>query len=1058
MTNSRSAKRFSYPLLILAAVILLVLIAVTKQLRLPGQVGSPFALIQKEDIQYKGAFALPSGGKRYGATFFGYGGGAITPYTDSSGVKTLYLRGHDQYPNNIAQIKIPALGTGAAFSSLKRAEVLQNFYDITDGQATVLGKTLGTTMYVGGLLPYNNRLISNVYGFYDGLGRQTASHGVSGFNLAQSGDFKGLYKLGTTGAGFVSGYMTLIPQEWRAALGGPALTGNCCLNIITRTSSGPAASVFNPDDVGVVDPVPATQVIGYPSDKPVPGGAYGATSNIFNATTRIVGIAFPKNSSSVLFFGTHGIGTFCNGVGGATKPKLAAGEVWCYDPAVTARGVHAYPYQFQVWAYDANDLVAVKNGQKQSYEIAPYATWKLEGMDKYSSSVSMTGAGFDPETNVLYVTQGNQNNPIIHAFQITVPELKPSAPENPTSSARAPVVVASGSLTTGWATFGQVFPQGVVKDGLRIGTLSTQVDVKTRYPDGSIKYAILTAKIPETGHYDITDGGSISGTMNAVLPTAFVRFAIGGIQYTATLPNTPSSDVWLNGALVKEQRYRVVPISSTGTAHPYLDVLFDVRSYQDGSSTVDVTAQNILNKTGATTMVYDVDIVINNETVFQRATVNHYWMTRWRKVFAVGPMVESQVTLDFKNFYLANALPEFLKTITNTVPSMGATFDILKNGALNPEMGDVGGRPEIAPIPDWGARFLVHKTQAQRDYVLANGDLAASWPMHIEEATGGLLTIDAHPSFWLDYRGDAGNKPLGTSLSPLHPEINHMPTIAYLPYLITGDRFYADEMKYWGNYALIGSYQNLYQSGRCSAEGIKANKNTCGSEGLLRSNQVRGIAWGLRAITDAASYLPDAEPLKAYFANKVSNNMKWFDDYAATQLSPIGASFEDKRPENASKPPYMWIAQWEQNYLTWAIDHAHKQGFLNGDSLLDRMGKFQLSLFTSSPDYPREYGAPYTIVTGTKVSGVTTYYTSLKQVFDVYFASTNRAPVQFAGYYGSDARMILMIGIEKGWAGAQEAYDYLTPFIANAIFTNGVSDLNNRAGWALALPGSTMNN
>ena len=35
----------------------------------------------------------------------------------------------------------------------------------------------------------------------------------------------------------------------------------------------------------------------------------------------------------------------------------------------------------------------------------------------------------------------------------------------------------------------------------------------------------------------------------------------------------------------------------------------------------------------------------------------------------------------------------------------------------------------------------------------------------------------------------------------------------------------------------------------------------------------------------------------------------------------------------------------------------------------------------------------------------------------------------FAGYHGPEARLNLMIGIDNGWFGAQDAYDYLWPFV-----------------------------
>jgi hypothetical protein len=52
-------------------------------------------------------------------------------------------------------------------------------------------------------------------------------------------------------------------------------------------------------------------------------------------------------------------------------------------------------------------------------------------------------------------------------------------------------------------------------------------------------------------------------------------------------------------------------------------------------------------------------------------------------------------------------------------------------------------------------------------------------------------------------------------------------------------------------------------------------------------------------------------------------------------------------------------------------------------------------------------------------------------------------------YFGVDARLALMIGIAQGWPGAQSAYDDLYQIIGVQTYVNGVSDLANRAGWAL---------
>jgi hypothetical protein len=189
------------------------------------------------------------------------------------------------------------------------------------------------------------------------------------------------------------------------------LTGLCCVSIISRTSLGPAASVFNPAQVGVVPIVPATQVVGYPINQPTLGLCEGA-STMFNCTTVMGGVAFPEGTRSVLFFGRQGLGKYCYGTGGAS-----GGD--CYDPTDSSKGTHGYPYAYQVWAYDVLDLIAVKQGQKKPWEIQPYQTWNFE-LPFQSAARIIRSVAYDPATSRIFVTAAFSEGarPLIHVFTV----------------------------------------------------------------------------------------------------------------------------------------------------------------------------------------------------------------------------------------------------------------------------------------------------------------------------------------------------------------------------------------------------------------------------------------------------------------------------------------------------------------------------------------------------------------------------------------------------------------------------------------------------------------
>lgn len=609
----------------------------------------------------------------------------------------------------------------------------------------------------------------------------------------------------------------------------------------------------------------------------------------------------------------------------------------------------------------------------------------------------------------------------------------------------AQTAIANYNFTAGWATFGLALPAGAAANGVQVDGLPTQTDVKVRWPDGSIRFAVVSANIPAAGIYAIRSGAASSGSFTPALPAVSVTLTVNGQALVATSPSVVS-DLWLSGPVVSEGRAVVAP-----GGHPFLRVNFDTRAYSDGKARVDVSVENVLDQSGATTVTYDAAIAINGQTVYTKPAIQHYYLTRWRKVFTVASTTLSSVTPDFTPFNQSQALPPYLSLVANEVTApTGANYDVLREGALNTNMPAHGGRPELAPFPDWTARYIVHKDPTQRAMVFANGDLSGSWPIHVREAEGSatsgvgpdrLISIDQRPTVWLDSRAQGngfsyikgspmpireyGSLTPGPGQSPLIPDNAHQPSLAYVPYLITGDRYYLEEMAFWANYSLL----RTYSPGR-------------GAQGLLNGNEVRGIGWALRNMADAAAYYPDSGAAKTYFTQKVMNNLRDLDAYANAEdpvSNPFSILWTGKRPEGKNV-----IALWEQNYLAYGIDRANKQGFAGGLAHRDAIAKLQLSLFTSDPDWPRSKGAPYTITVGTLSGSTVTYFRTIGEMWRATNDNT-----QFAGYYGPEARINLMMGIERGWAGAQGAYDYLWPYIAVTPFWNGQPDLAHRAGWAI---------
>lgn len=398
-------------------------------------------LLKRSDLVYEGAFRVPKGQLGDNSTEydrFAYGGSAIA-FNPSR--NSLFMVGHP-YGNRLVEISIPQIINSNDINKLKTAEVIQPAVDITEGHLNNLaldGSPL-THPVPGGFLVYNNRLIGSAFVYFDAAYKGYRSHFYASLNWSQEGpNFHGMYIVGTdehANGGFVGGYMALIPPEWQSVLGGPALTGLGGVPIISRSSYGPCAWVFNPDDLGGKEPVPATMLVGYPQEHETLG-KWGSSykSLYYNMATEIRGLVFPFGTSSVLFFGRHGLGETgqgdsCYGIGTSDKVQ-AQQDHYCYDPVNSYKGTHAYPYVYHVWAYDAHDLALVKKGEINPWDVKPYAIWHLT-FPFAVDNAHILGAAYDPNTHRIFISEyGGERTPyepypLVHVFKVNVSDQPPA--------------------------------------------------------------------------------------------------------------------------------------------------------------------------------------------------------------------------------------------------------------------------------------------------------------------------------------------------------------------------------------------------------------------------------------------------------------------------------------------------------------------------------------------------------------------------------------------------------------------------------------------------------
>lgn len=450
----------------------ILLLAISFSLVMQATASAEDKLLQQSDFTYLGAFRVPKsdmGGPLYQGLVYG---GSVIAYNSAN--NSLFIVGHDRN-QQVAEIGIPEIVNSTDINALKEAKIIQNLYDITEGNLLNVmadgGPIPANGTKIGGLLRYGDKLIGSIYAYYDGGYNAVRSHFTSGLSFSTTGDFQGIFEVGNKPipvpqAGFVAGYMTPIPANWQTALGGKVLTGMSCLAILGRTSSGSAAFAFDPDQLGASAPAPASALLYYTLEHPTIGDYY-TSGTLYNKGTHHSGVVFPIGSRSVVYTGWQGLGEACYGPGtnraeehgnrynfpppnntcmGVTMTDTT--NPCCYDPLILNKGPHAYPYAYYTWAYDAKDLARVKAAGRiaddpspnlvdglsptstetyRPWHIKPYAHWQMTFPYKQNGFSIFSGASaYDEISKRLYVVQVQSdtgayaNWPIIHVYKVNI--------------------------------------------------------------------------------------------------------------------------------------------------------------------------------------------------------------------------------------------------------------------------------------------------------------------------------------------------------------------------------------------------------------------------------------------------------------------------------------------------------------------------------------------------------------------------------------------------------------------------------------------------------------
>jgi hypothetical protein len=429
-------------------------------------------LLSFSDLEYVGAFRVPKiSSPRGDVDTLNFGGQALGFRPGSPG--SLFISCFAPAAT-IAEISIPAPGRATTVASLPSATLLQPCADPTAGATKSVGADVNGYR-IGGILVSGGRLIVSKYAYYDASQDQTHAFFLKPDTDLSHANAAGAFAIGNAPQiGFVDGWIAPVPPAWQSVFKGPVMSGNDSIAIVGRTSSGPDAFAWNPaamTDVNVA--APSTPLFYYPLSHPMLG-AWGNTNPIDNVTnfwngsgSGYHGAVFPDGTRSALFFGSQGLDPkgFCYGVGTSDRsldrtpvPNTNGQVMYCYDPANSSKGTHGYPYQYQVMAFDLNDMAAVAAGATP-WNVKPYAVWPLvnglPGIDG-ARNESAGGAVYDPVAKRIYFSapavdqvETYSSLPVIYVWQVNAPGSGDSTP--PATPRNVAGVPGPARATVSWS-------------------------------------------------------------------------------------------------------------------------------------------------------------------------------------------------------------------------------------------------------------------------------------------------------------------------------------------------------------------------------------------------------------------------------------------------------------------------------------------------------------------------------------------------------------------------------------------------------------------------------
>ncbi len=501
-------------------------------------------------------------------------------------------------------------------------------------------------------------------------------------------------------------------------------------------------------------------------------------------------------------------------------------------------------------------------------------------------------------------------------------------------------VSSSSSQLTLPFCMGFAFRRGDVPAGCTVKSDkgSLQVTVKNRWPDGSLKFAILAGQVEALASTGVlvslilvTDAkaGTAVPTTRLAGSGAVAEIGCGSfgtVTWQGTDWNSPFK-VWAEGDAMSSWIYRK-PVG----ADAHLVAWLEVRMWANGAIEMLPWIENGYlqvagpsNKLaaysfklgGVQRMSATIDLKHHQRTPLISGPALSYWVGTDAGVIArqnAAYLQASELVPSYQASVAANAA---------VVQSLVASYTPLQAGNLkydSDSMASSGYQDPIGLLPQHDVLFLVADSAATYNAVVRNGFSAGRYGIHYrDETTFRPLRFSTYPT--LNIRSGQGFKDTGGSTNgrytpvasggnPPQWDVAHSPSVGFVAYLATGRFYFMEEVQFATTANYLGNGDNAVLR--------------TGSKGLVQpcpgAWQTRACAWDWRARVQALCVTPDDDTgLRSEFIASVEANIDHFHGrYVAQANNPYGWI----KPGETYDGSFQKGSPWQQDFVTAAFGYS----------------------------------------------------------------------------------------------------------------------------------------